>query len=103
MSEATRIRATVKDGITEVIIRMAHPMESGQRRAPSGERLPPHHITDFAVHHGERQVLGGQFGGGISANPHLVFRFRGGAAGEELSVSWTDNRGVTRTDSVKIG
>ncbi len=50
----------------------------------------------------DRVVLSAQFGPSVSANPYLVFKFRGGAPGERVRVSWTDNLGESRNDEVAI-
>ncbi|ATE60743.1 thiosulfate oxidation carrier complex protein SoxZ [Thauera sinica] len=102
MTNPTRIRATVKDGITEVRARMSHAMETGQRKTAAGGLVPAHFITDLTVHHGDRVVLSAQFGPSVSANPYLAFKFRGGAAGERVRVSWIDNKGESRSDEAEI-
>ncbi|MBL8432362.1 MAG: thiosulfate oxidation carrier complex protein SoxZ, partial [Dechloromonas sp.] len=42
------------------------------------------------------------FGTAVSKNPYLAFRFKGGAAGDRISLTWKDNKGETRTDETKI-
>lgn len=39
MAEATRIRAVARDGTINVKVLMAHPMETGQRKDPSGKLI----------------------------------------------------------------
>ena len=34
----------------------------------------------------------------VSKDPYLAFKFKGGAKGDKISVTWTDNKGDTRTD-----
>jgi len=102
MTNPTRIRAIAKDGIIEVRMRMSHDMETGQRRSASGELIPAHFITSVTVRHKDRVVLAAEFSTSVSANPSLAFRFEGGAKGDELSVSWVDNRGEGRSDTVQI-
>lgn len=99
---ASRIRATVKEGIADVRVRMLHPMETGQRKTASGTLIPAHYITEFTATQNGRVVLSAQFGPSISANPYLAFKFRGGAKGDRLRVSWTDTKGETRTDEAEI-
>ncbi|MBS0509768.1 MAG: thiosulfate oxidation carrier complex protein SoxZ [Proteobacteria bacterium] len=102
MTNPTRIRATVRDGITEVRARLSHVMETGMRKNATGALIPAHFITDLTVFNNDRVVLSAQFGPSVSANPYLVFKFRGGAPGERVRVSWTDNLGESRTDEVAI-
>lgn len=102
MTSPTRIRAAVKEGVTEVRVLMAHVMESGQRKGPSGDLIPAYFITEVVARHNDRLVLDAQFGPSVSANPYLAFRFKGGVKGDKVSVSWTDNRGESRSDEVEI-
>lgn len=103
MASPMRIRADVRDGVTDVRMQIPHPMESGQRKDDKGAPIPAHFITALEVRHGERLVFGAEFGPSVSANPFLRFRFKGGAAGERLQASWEDNRGERRRDEVTIG
>lgn len=102
MTSPTRIRAAVKDGVTEVRVLMTHVMESGQRKGPSGDVIPAYFITEVVVRHNDKVVLDAQFGPSVSANPYLAFKFSGGVKGDKVSVSWTDNRGERRSDQVEM-
>lgn len=102
MTNPTRIRATVRDGITEVRARLSHVMETGMRKNAAGVLIPAHFITDLAVFHNDLVVLSAQFGPSVSANPYVVFKFHGGAPGERIRVTWTDNLGESRIDEVAI-
>ena len=102
MGEATRIRATAKDGQTEVKMLMQHEMETGQRKDAAGNKIPAWIITDVEVLHEGRTVLEAQFGTAVSKNPYLVFRLIGGVKGEKISVLWTDNRDDKRMDETVI-
>lgn len=102
MTSPTRIRATLNEGHTEVRMLMQHDMENGRRKDEAGSLIPAWYITDMEVKHGERIVLQGQFGTSVSKNPYLIFRFDGGAKGEVVSVSWSDNRGERRKDEAII-
>ena len=102
MASPMRIRADVRDGVTDVRMQIPHPMESGQRKDDKGTPIPAHFITALEVLHGERLVFRADFGPSVSANPFLRFRFKGGAAGERLLAHWEDNRGERRSDEVMI-
>jgi len=102
MSNPTKIRASVTNGVTEVRVLMQHEMETGRRKDESGNLVPAWFITDIKVQHNGRTVLEGQFGTSVSKNPFLVFRFKGGKAGDKLTLSWADNRGDKRSDEVTI-
>lgn len=102
MSVPTKIRATAQDGLTEVRVLMQHEMENGRRKDEAGNLIPAWYITEFKARHNGRDVLEGEFGTSVSKNPYLVFRFRGGVAGDKVSITWLDNRGETRSDEVSI-
>lgn len=86
----------------EVKILMAHREETGLRKGPDGALVPAHYISNVSVLHAGREVLRVQWGRAISKNPFLQFAFRGAARGDELTVTWMDNLGETRTDRITI-
>lgn len=102
MSRPMRIRAAAADGVTEVRVLMSHPMETGQRRDGSGELIPAHYITVLKATYKDKTVLDAELGPAVSTNPYLSFKFKGGDAGEKITVSWEDNKGESRTDEVEI-
>ena len=102
MGGPMKIRASVNEGVTEVKILMQHEMETGLRKDNAGKLVPLWIITEVKAQHKGKTVLEGQFGAAVSKNPYLVFRFKGAAKGEKVSVTWTDNRGDSRTDEVSI-
>jgi sulfur-oxidizing protein SoxZ len=102
MGNPMKIRAAVKDGVTEVKILMQHEMETGLRKDADGALVPAWFITEVKALHQGRTVLEAQFGQSVSKNPYLVFRFKGGAVGEKITVTWVDNKGDSRNDEVAI-
>jgi sulfur-oxidizing protein SoxZ len=102
MGNPMKIRAAVKDGVTEVKILMQHDMETGLRKDAEGKLVPAWFITEVKAQYQGRTVLEAQFGQSVSKNPYLVFRFKGGAAGEKVAVSWVDNTGDKRSDEAAI-
>ena len=97
-----KIRAAVKDGVTEVKILMQHEMETGLRKDADGILVPAWFITEVKAQHQGRTVLEAQFGQSISKNPYLLFRFKGGSEGDKIKISWVDNKGDTREDEAAI-
>ncbi|MNY54106.1 sulfur oxidation protein SoxZ [compost metagenome] len=49
-----------------------------------------------------REVFNAQFGPAVSKDPFLNFKFKGGAKGDKVTVTWVDNRGDKRTDEATI-
>lgn len=97
-----RIRAQLKDGMTEVKVLMSHPMESGFRKDESGKPVPPHFIKTVGVTINGKPVLKAHWGPAVSKNPFLAFRVRGGKAGDKVSIHWVDNKGDSRTDEATV-
>ncbi|HRP74621.1 MAG TPA: thiosulfate oxidation carrier complex protein SoxZ [Rhodocyclaceae bacterium] len=94
MSGAMKIRARMKDGITDVAVLMMHPMETGQRKDPrTGQTIPAHFIQKVTAAVNEKQVLVAQWGAAVSKNPLLGFRVEGATAGDKLVITWEDNLG----------
>jgi len=103
MADPMRIRAQLKDGgVTEVRVLMAHVMETGQRKDGAGNTVPAHHIQNVTATWNGKTVLSAQFGPSVSQNPVMNFSFKGGAKGDKVVVTWTDNKGDKRTDEATI-
>lgn len=102
MADPMRIRAQAKDGVTDVRVLMAHPMETGFRKDASGKTIPPHFINDVKATSNGKTVLTAKWGQAVSQNPFLQFRFKGAKAGDKVAVTWVDNMGETRTDEATI-
>lgn len=103
MGSPMKIRASAKEGYTEVRILMQHEMETGRRKDEAGNLVPASYITGATVRHIDRVVLECQFGTAVSKDPYLVFRFKGGKQGEKVTVDWLDNKGDSRLDEAVIG
>ena len=102
MGGPMKIRASVKDGVTEVKVLMQHEMETGLRKDEAGKPVPVWIITEVTARHKDRVVLMAQFGAAVSKNPYLVFHFKGAVKGDKVSVTWVDNRGDSRSDEAEI-
>ena len=103
MGNPMKIRAANKDGVTEVKVLISHEMETGQRKDSAGAIVPAWFITELTAKHNDRLVLSSEFGPSVSKNPYLAFKFKGGAKGDKIVVSWKDNKGDTRSDEAVIG
>ena len=102
MADPMRIRAQASGGNATVRVLMAHEMETGQRKDSAGAVVPAWFITELTAKHGDKVVLSSEFGPSVSKNPYLAFKFKGGAKGDKITVSWKDNKGDTRTDEAAI-
>lgn len=66
MSAPTKIRATAKDGITEVRALMQHEMENGRRKDEADNLVPAWCIIEIKARHNGRIALKGRFGTSVS-------------------------------------
>ena len=104
MSKSIKIRAKIKGDETTVKCLMTHPMETGLRKdSKTGKMIPAHFINEVVAESGGKTVMTANWSGGISKNPYLSFAFTGGAKGDEVKISWTDNQGGSDSETAKIG
>lgn len=102
MAKSIKIRAKAKKGIVTVKALMSHPMETGLRKdKKTGKLIPAHHIQEVTATSGDRTVLAAVWGGAISKNPYLSFKFNGGK-GDSLTLSWVDNKGNSDSKTAKV-
>jgi sulfur-oxidizing protein SoxZ len=95
-----KIRAKAKNGITTVKALFSHKMETGLRKdKKTGKKIPPHHINEVSGEYNGKIVMAANWGPAISKNPYLSFKFKGGSAGENVKISWVDNKG--KSDSLE--
>ena len=102
MAKGMRVRARNKGDATDVRVLIRHDMETGRRKDEAGEFIAAHYIQNVTVRHGGRVVLFAQWGAAVSKNPYFVFKFRGGAAGDRVEVTWVDNNGDSGTGETLI-
>ena len=99
-----KIRAKDKGGVTTVKCLISHPMETGLRKdKKTGKKIPAHFIQEVTAKHGAKTVMTALWGGGVSKNPYLSFKFKGGAKGDTITIAWKDNQGKSDSAEAKIG
>lgn len=102
MADPMRIRAKANGGEVEVRVLMAHEMETGQRKASDGSTVPAWFIQTVEARSNGKTVLKANWGPAISKNPFLSFSYKGGKVGDEVEITWVDNKGESRTDKAKV-
>ena len=102
MADPMRIRANLVGDSTEVKVLMSHEMETGQRKDAQGKTIPAWFIQEMNATWNGKTVLSAQWGPAVAKNPFVSFKFKGGAKGDKVVISWTDNRGDKRTDEATI-
>ncbi len=102
MAKSIKIRAKAKGGVVTVKALMNHPMETGLRKdKKTGKLIPAHHIQEVTAKAGDTTVMTAVWGGAISKNPYLSFKYPGGK-GDSLSLSWVDNKGNSDSMDTKV-
>jgi len=99
MGDPMRIRARLMGDTADVRVLMAHPM----RAAAPGKEAERHFIKHIRAELNGTVVWEAQISQGVSKNPVFAFKVKGAKAGDKLSVTWEDNKGDSRTDSITLG
>lgn len=102
MASSIRVRATSNGDITEVQALIQHPMDTGLVKSPNGELIPAHFIQELKFECNGKDVFVANWGTAVSKDPYVKFSFRGAKKGDELRISWTDNKGGSDTTTAKI-
>ena len=102
MASSIRVRATSNGDITEVQVLIQHPMDTGLVKNPAGELIPAHYIQQLKFEWNGKDVFVADWGTAVSKDPYVKFSFKGAKKGDDLKISWTDNKGASDTTTAKI-
>ncbi|ULL00961.1 thiosulfate oxidation carrier complex protein SoxZ [Bradyrhizobium sp. I71] len=102
MASSIRVRATSNGDITEVQTLIQHPMDTGLVKDSRGELIPAHFIQELKFEWNGKDVFVANWGTAVSKDPYVKFSFKGARKGDELKISWTDNKGASDTTTAKI-
>ena len=102
MGDPMKIRAKMEGDVAEVRVLMGHPRETGQRKGSDGKTIPAHFIKEIRAELNGKVVFEAAISQAISRNPLFAFKVKGAKAGDKLSITWEDNKGDKRTDTVTI-
>ena len=102
MSIKIRMRGKSKGGVAEVKALIKHPMESGVRmNKKTGKPYPAKYIDMVQVSVNGTPAVDAQWSGAISSNPYMAVKVSANA-GDEVSVTLTDNTGDKGSSSIKL-
>ena len=87
--------------LVQVRIVIQHPMETGFRRAPQGERVPRNAIHSLVCRYRGIEVFRATLGIGIAANPFLRFFLRA-TESAELDFWWLDDDEVQGSAKARL-
>jgi len=102
MASSIRVRATSNGDIIEVQALIQHPMDTGLVKNPAGELIPAHYIQQLKFECNGKDVFVADWGTAVSKDPYVKFSFKGAKKGDELKISWSDNKGASDTTTAKI-
>jgi len=102
MPSTIRVRAISSGDLTEVQALIQHPMDSGFMTDAQGATIPAHFIQELTFECKDKKVFVADWGPAVSKDPYVKFSFKGAAKGDDLKISWVDNKGATDTITAKI-
>ena len=102
MASTIRIRAVTSGDTTEVQALVQHPMDSGFVKDAQGNLIPPHHIEVVQFEHAGKTVFTALWGPAVAKDPYVKFSFKGAQKGDDVTVSWVDNKGQSDSLTAKI-
>jgi sulfur-oxidizing protein SoxZ len=102
MASSIRVRANSNGDTTEVQALIQHPMDSGFVKDAQDNLIPPHFIQQLTFEYDGKPVFIANWGPAVSKDPYVKFAFKGGKKGDDLKISWADNKGATDTTTAKI-
>ncbi len=103
MARQTRMRTKTKDGATEVLVLVSHPMETGQRVDPkTKEKVPAHFIQKMSFTLNGKEVAVADLGTPVSKDPLVGIKLKGAKAGDKVKVTWSDNKGESNNAEATV-
>ena len=101
----TKIRTKSQGGVTDVLVLVSHPMETGQRPDPNDKekKIPAHYIQKMIFTLNGKEVAAADLGAAVSADPLVGIKLKGAKAGDNLKITWTDTKGESGGGEATIG
>lgn len=96
MKIQTKMKLRKVGGDTDILVLVAHPMETGDRvRKKTGKLIPAHYIERLVYELNGRVVAEVDMGPDISKRPLMSITLQGVKSGDWVSAYWVDNHGLT--------
>jgi len=98
-----KIKAKLKNDVIKVKVLAKHEMSTyNQAKKSTGDENNANFITRLTASVNGELVFEASTSQFLSKNPIFKFKFKGANKGDILSMTWTDKKGNTRTDTSKI-
>jgi|DEB0MinimDraft_4_1074332.scaffolds.fasta_scaffold22895_2 sulfur-oxidizing protein SoxZ len=94
-----KLKPRARNGNIDIKLLIKHPMETGLRKS-KGKLVPANHITDMTVAVNGTTVMKADIGSAVSKDPYFKFSTPGNK-GDEVTVSYNDNKGKSGTAKKK--
>ena len=99
----TKIRTKTQDGVTDVLVLVSHPMETGLRTDPkTKEKIPPHFIQKMSFFLNGKEIASADLGTAVSKDPLIGIKLKGAKPGAKLKVTWSDNKGESGSEETTV-
>jgi sulfur-oxidizing protein SoxZ len=93
----------IGNGVTELMVLIKHPMETGLRRDKVTLKLiPAHFIQKMNVDLNGKPAADADLSQAISKNPIMGFGLMNAKNGDKVKVSWSDNEGESGWEETTI-
>ena len=97
-----KLRAKLKNNITEIKAIIIHPMHTGRGKDDAGNIVPAHFIQLVDLKVNDIPALQMQWGTGIAKNPYLTCYVDNAKMGDKVSLTWHDNLGNTGSGEIAV-
>ncbi|MEE8342983.1 MAG: thiosulfate oxidation carrier complex protein SoxZ [Gammaproteobacteria bacterium] len=98
-----KVRVKLKGDVATLKSMITHPMETGQRKdKATGKLIPAHYIQEVRCDHNGKQIMLADWSQAISKDPYMSFRFHGAKKGDNIRISWRDNKDESDSIETKI-
>ena len=101
----TKIRTKTSGDVTDVLVLIDHPMETGLRPDPKdkNKKVPAHYIQKLTFSVNGKEVASTDLGAAVSKDPLVGIKLKGTKAGDKIKATWSDNQGKSGGGEVTVG
>jgi sulfur-oxidizing protein SoxZ len=101
---ATKIRTKTRDGVTDVLVLVDHPMETGLRTdRNTKKKIPAHFIQKLTFSLNGKEVASTDLGPAVSKDPLIGIKLKDAKPGDKIKINWSDNQGKSGGGEATVG
>ncbi len=103
MARQLRIKTRKEGSKTEILAMIDHPMETGRRKnKKTGETIPAHYVEKMNFELNGKLVASANLGPPVSKNAMVGISVKGAKSGDEIKVSWRDNKKESGSEASSV-